>query len=114
MKVHRNLFIVAAAALVFGGLVSSGAFGFSWSSLGKQLHVNIHAFTFPQTILPQTNESVWVVTEESVVIAAVDKVSPAVVTVGITGTRQVGGGIELNPFDPFSPFRQRAGRTQKV
>jgi S1-C subfamily serine protease len=55
-----------------------------------------------------------VVTEESVVIDVVDKVSPAVVTVGITQTRRVGDILELNPFDPFSPFRRRQGRSQKV
>ena len=42
------------------------------------------------------------------------KVSPAVVTVGITQTRRVGDILELNPFDPFSPFRRRQGRSQKV
>lgn len=112
MKLKRNLFITAAAILVLGGIVSSGTLGFTWSDLGSRLHIPYSSFSKPA--IPQTSENVRVVTEESVVIDAVDKVSPSVVTVGISTTRQTRGSIELNPFDPFSPFRQRPGSTQKI
>ena len=53
-------------------------------------------------------------TEESVVIDVVDRVSPAVVTVGITQTKRIGDILEFNPFDPFSPFQRKPGKSQKL
>ena len=112
MKIHKLLVALAAVFLVLGAVVSSGRFGLNWRYLEKY-------FSFKLPVAPQTaalsgGQNVRVVTEESVVIDVVDKVSPAVVTVGITQTRRVGDILELNPFDPFSPFRRRHGRSQKV
>jgi len=52
--------------------------------------------------------------EESVIIDVVDRVSPAVVTVGITKTRRLGDMLEIDPFDPFAPFRRRPGTTEDL
>jgi len=48
-----------------------------------------------------------------VVIGVVEKVSPSVVTVGISKTRDIGRIFEINPFDPFSIFRELP-RKEKV
>lgn len=106
----RFLLFIAAAVLVLGGLVSSGVFGLRWSTFERYLKLP-KASSLQK--LPGM-ENVRVVSEESVVIDVVDKVSPSVVTVGITKTRTTGDIFELNPFDPFSPFRRRPGQTQKL
>ncbi len=105
----RLLVIAAAGILVIGGLVSSGVFGLKWSILERYLRL-------PQRSplsLPGT-ENVRVVSEESLVIDVVDKVSPSVVTVGITKMRRVNDMFELNPFDPFAPLRRSGGKPQKL
>ncbi len=107
MKVQKILLLIAAAFLVSGAVVSSGQFGLNWRFLEKYLSV-------PKTITVPGDEKVRVVTEESVVIDVVDKVSPAVVTVGITTSRRIGDILEFNPFDPFSPFQRRPGKSQKI
>lgn len=103
MKIQKLLLVFAAVLLVIGGVVSSGQFGLKWPKI-----------TAPQTITIPGGEKVRVVTEESIVIDVVDKVSPAVVTVGITQTRRIGDILEFNPFDPFGPFQRRQGKSQKI
>lgn len=103
MNFKKTLLIVAALLLIVGGAVSSGKFGFTWPQISS-----------PKTITIPGDEKVKVVTEESLVIDVVDKVSPGVVTVGITQTRRIGDILEFNPFDPFSPFQRRQGKPQKL
>src|SRR3990167_2599115 len=55
-----------------------------------------------------------VVTEESAIISAIDKTLPSVVTIGISKTTQSSSYFEIDPFDPFTPFRQQPGKSQKV
>src|SRR3989344_502797 len=59
-------------------------------------------------------EKVRVLSEESVIIDVVDKVSPSVVTVSIVQSRQVGRIFEIDPFDPFNMFRPRQGQQQRI
>jgi len=69
----------------------------------------------PSTVtLDQGSKKVTVLTEESAVIKAIDRALPSVVTVSISKTTISGGGIEINPFDPFGSFRQRQQTSQKV
>lgn len=103
MNLRKLLVLLAAVLLIIGGVVSSGQFGLNWPQI-----------TAPQTVTIPGGEKVRVVTEESIVIDVVDRVSPSVVTVGITQTRRIGDILELNPFDPFSPFRRRPGRSQTI
>jgi len=105
----RLLLIFAVAVLIFGGLVSSGVFGVKWSTFERYVKL-----PKPSTLSLPGTENVRVVSEESLVIDVVDKVSPSVVTVGITKTRTVGDIFELNPFDPFAPLRRRSGKPQKL
>src|SRR3990172_936092 len=72
-------------------------------------------------ILPQapstqivSPEKVRVLSEESVIIDVVDKVSPSVVTVSIMQSRQVGRIFEIDPYDPFNTFRPRQGQQQRI
>ena len=106
MKFQRTLLGVAAFFLIVGGIVSSGVFGLNWKFFEKYIR-------FPnipkQSVSLPGSENVRVVTEESVIIDVVDRMSPSVVTVGITKTRQLGDMLEINPFDPFAPFRRRPG-----
>lgn len=101
MKRQKWLIIAAALILVVGGAVSSGLFGLNWHSIDRYIH--LPELSSPVTI-PGTNYKI--VNEENVVTEVVDKVSPSVVTVGITQTSRV-SDLFQNSFDPFSPFLQR-------
>jgi len=68
----------------------------------------------PQQKIQIPDEKIKIVTEESLITDVVDKVSPSVVTVSISKTRQIGRIFEINPFDPFDVFRPRPGQSQKV
>ena len=63
---------------------------------------------------PKTNEKQVIVFEESVITSVVEKSLPAVVTVGIKKTTTTGGFFEIDPFNPFSPFRRIPGQKKKV
>ncbi len=97
-NLKRSLLLVAIIILAVGGLVSSGIFGLNWDFVGRMLR--IPATTKTQSQIPEP-QNVRVVSEESVVINVVNKVSPAVVTVGITQSANSSLG-DLFQFDPFS------------
>lgn len=63
--------------------------------------------------LPQ-QEKQTVVYEESVITKVVEDSLPSVVTVGISASIQSHDIFEINPFDPFSPFRKIPGQRKKV
>jgi len=114
MKFQKILLLIAAGFLVVGAVVSSGQFGLNWKFIEKYISFKLPQGNIPQTTTLPGDEKVRVVTEESVVIDVVDKVSPSVVTVGITQTKKIGDILEFNPFDPFSPFQRRPGKSQKL
>ncbi|MBI4078789.1 MAG: trypsin-like peptidase domain-containing protein [Candidatus Levybacteria bacterium] len=62
----------------------------------------------PKTVLETPSEKVKVVSEESVVIDVVDKVTPSVVTVGIEQRIS-----QIDPFDPFNFFQRPRGTTNQ-
>lgn len=101
-NLHRNALIAAILFVVGAGVISSGAFGLSWDKLKTTFN-----FPFPQwqsTQLLKPDERVRVVSEESIVIEVAEKVSPSVVTIGISKTARVGNLFEIDPFDPFGIF----------
>lgn len=55
-----------------------------------------------------------IITEESAIISAIEKALPSVVTIGINKTTSTGDFFEIDPFNPFSPFRRIPGRKQKI
>jgi Trypsin-like serine proteases, typically periplasmic, contain C-terminal PDZ domain len=64
--------------------------------------------------LNQNSQKQVVVYEESVITSVVEKSLPAVVTVGIKKTTTTGGFFEIDPFNPFSPFRRIPAQKKKV
>ncbi len=61
-----------------------------------------------------SNGKVIVKSEESVIIDVVKESLPSVVTIGIKKIYQTQDQIEIDPFDPFSPFRRVPGKRQKI
>lgn len=109
-RIQAWLILGAVAILLMGGVVSAGWFGASWEKLNAILPFG--GQTVPELLTP--SDRTKVVSEESVIIDVVDKVSPSVVTIGIQQTRTRGGIFEFNPFDPFSPFNRRPGQTEEI
>ncbi len=109
------LLFIAVFVVALGIFVSSGVFGLNWRNLEK--YVKFPITKEKQSFGSLGGEKVKVVTEESVVIDVVEKVSPSVVTIGITKTRKTGDIFQIDPFDPFAPFmapRRGTGKTQKI
>ncbi len=59
-------------------------------------------------------QEIRVVSEESAIIDVVDRALPSVVTIGIKVTRQGRSRIQIDPFDPFSPFRETPGESETI
>jgi len=109
-KIKRFLTGVAIGlvilASVLGGAISERLFGYK--ILDKFFPPRQGSSS--QGVLQQR-----VLTEESVVIEVAEKVSPSVVTVGITKTQRVLDLFEWDPFmDPFGFFRQPKSREEKI
>lgn len=73
-------------------------------------------FEFGQTSSEpkETSTTTKIISEESIVIDVVESALPSVVTIGISKTTRGAGSIEINPFDPLSPFLQIEGEEQTV
>ncbi|NTU73371.1 trypsin-like serine protease [Candidatus Roizmanbacteria bacterium] len=81
--------------------------------LAGKLHLNKY-LPSTQVTSPQNNTKQVVVYEESVITQVVANSLPSVVTVGINKTTSAQDRYEINPFDPFAPFRQVTGTQQKI
>ena len=68
----------------------------------------------PLSSQPSLLEKQTIVYEESVITKVVEEALPSVVTVGISKTTSTGDFFEINPFDPFSPFRRIPGQKKKI
>ncbi len=98
---------IVILASILGGAISERLFGYR--ILDKFIPPKGNQGLAP-SLLPQR-----VLTEESVVIEVAEKVSPSVVTVGITKTQKVLDLFEWDPFmDPFGFFRRPQGREEKI
>lgn len=94
----RRLIILVTAFVVF--LIALSAF--------EKYAPQIQEF-LPKSTIQIPDERVRIVSEESVVIDIVEKVTPSVVTVGIE--QRI---VTIDPFDPFNFFDQpRSGRAQE-
>jgi S1-C subfamily serine protease len=109
MKSSRNLLLSLALLVSLGLAISSGVFGITWKQIGDRLKSPVTVSTSQPG-----GEKVKIITEESAIIDVVDRVSPSVVTIGISTTRTQGQMFEINPFDPFGTFRQQQGQPQKI
>lgn len=112
MKPSKNLLLIGALVISISLGISSGAFGFTWKDISDKLKLpNLPKVQVPA---PLSQEKVKITSEESLVIDVVDRVSPSVVTIGISTTRRLGQIFEIDPFDPFGVFRQQPGREEKI
>jgi S1-C subfamily serine protease len=104
MPKYKRIFIGLAVVLVIlasvlGGAISERLFGYK---------ILDRFFPRPQTSL--YNAPQRVLTEESVVIEVAEKVSPSVVTVGVTKRQRAIDYFQWDPFmDPFGFFRPPVG-----
>lgn len=66
----------------------------------------------PNISLPTEKQTL--VYEESVITQVVEKSVPSVVTVGINKTTSTSDTIEIDPLNPFFPFKRVPGTTKKI
>jgi S1-C subfamily serine protease len=113
MKTKRIFLILAVLILIIGGIISSGKAGLSWTSVGKWFNTESASLN-RQNISVSGGEKVRVSSEESVVIDVVDRAGPSVVTVSISKPQNTSNFFEIDPFNPFVPFRTQTGTGQPV
>lgn len=107
----KKTFIIVAAIIVLlasilGGAISDRLFG---------CKILDRFFSRKEVSLSPLLEQRRILTEESVVVDVAEKVSPSVVTVGVTKTQEVIDLFELGPFtDPFGFLRQPRSREEKI
>ncbi len=80
--------------------------------------INLEKYlNLPKQTLPKIDgkiEKQNLVYEESAITKVVEESLPSVVTVGILKTTTEGGFYEIDPFNPFSPFRRIPGQKKKI
>lgn len=102
----RKLFITLAILIIFISLVQTYNL-FPSSNLNKVLK------TAEKKLENPTSVKQIITDEESTITKVVEASLPSVVTVGISKTSS-GNRIEINPFDPFSPFQQLPNSSKKI
>lgn len=103
----RLVLLLAIVVLLAGAAISSGKFGINWSQIQ-------HKIQEEKKSVPTIggDGTVRVVSEESVVVDVVEKLTPSVVT--ISAERKM-SPIQFDPFDPFgSMFQQPQKDTGKT
>ena len=106
----RFFTIVIIGTLFIAFALWSGAIDIDWRSILQQIQRQAE----DRVVTGPEGEKIRIVSEESVVIDVVEKVSPSVVTVGIVQDRPV---FEYDPFDPFGFFqapRQRSTQREEA
>lgn len=100
----KILIVLGVFVILIGAGVSSGFLGVNWSEIGQRIQQ-------AEEILPESPQKVKIISEESVVIDIVEKLTPSVVTVGVERERRV---LDFDPFDPFGFFNnpKSQGRTE--
>jgi serine protease Do len=100
-------------------IIALGLFAFAtYLEFTKNGTINLFPTNFesPNNSQSSNNSSSKVVikSEESVVIDVVEQALPSVVTIGIKFTRRSSDRMEIDPFDPFSPFRRIPGNERTI
>ena len=108
---NRNWFLIGALVISVYFSISSGVLGFTWKDVAQK--VQLPSLPKIESQKQVTDEKVKITSEESLVIDVVDRVSPSVVTVGISTTRSTGGSFGIDPLDPFNMFRQQPSQQQE-
>ncbi|GAB4219982.1 MAG: trypsin-like peptidase domain-containing protein [Candidatus Microgenomates bacterium] len=76
--------------------------------------INITQYLQNKSSNSNISEKQTIVIEESVITQVVEKAIPSVVTVGVSTTISQGDYFQLDPFNPFMPFRRIPGQQKKV
>lgn len=103
MKRHTWILVVLCVFLLAGGVISSGKTPVTWRSINRSFHLPATVFS-PQNVASTT---VKIASEESVVTSVVERVSPSVVTIGMSTSAKRMNTLFGNPFDPFGGFDSR-------
>lgn len=107
MDNRSRVFLIIA----IGVFIMVAAFGRHLGYLSTLLHLPLlSSLQIPQNV-PGTNpqpsgEKVKIVSEESLVIDLVKKVSPSVVTISIKPDTSAGSRVQVDPLDPFGFFNE--------
>jgi len=86
-------------------------------AVGQQTNLlpDFRTANLPSISLPnKPTEKQTVVYEESVITKVVADSIPSVVTIGIKKTASTLDSFQIDPFNPFSPFKRVPGTTQKI
>ncbi|MBI4058233.1 trypsin-like peptidase domain-containing protein [Candidatus Gottesmanbacteria bacterium] len=108
MKLKRNVIITIALAILIILGISVGSFGIGWNDVFKNIRIPSPNQPSPQV----SEENITILKEENLVIDVVERVSPSVVTVGISTVRR-DRFYEIDPFDPFNIFRGQ-GQEERI
>lgn len=76
--------------------------------------LNIYQYFANKKPINQPQIKEIIVSEESVITKVVEESLPSVVTVGINTVISQGDYFQLDPFNPFAPFRKIPGRQEKI
>lgn len=88
------------------------SYGTSHGYLSKPKLSNIEKSSLKQD--SDDVQKVQILTEESAIISAVEKTLPSVVTIGFEKTTRTPDRIQLNPFDPYSPYKKLPGEDKTL
>lgn len=104
----KKILILSATIIVLLAIgINSGFFDFA--PLKQYLPENKAGLN-----LSESTNKVKVISEESLVIEAVQKALPSVVTIQIKKTTTGADVWQFNPFDPFSPFEVQRGSEETI
>lgn len=104
----KVLFIVSVAILI----IAVGQTYHLFPQVSLEKFLNLPKQNLPQ--FPKQVEHQKVVYEESVITKVVEESLPSVVTVGIIKTATENDYYQLDPFNPFTPFKQVPGKKKKI
>ncbi len=110
MKQQKILLLSALVVLIVGGVVSAGFLGLNWQQVNNLLKLPLRN----EAPVRSFADRIKVVEEENVITDVVERVSPSVVTVGISQTRAVGDIFGFNPFDPSETAPRRRTIEQDI
>lgn len=95
---YKLFLILPLLIILISVIISSGFFGLSWEKISHFLP-RIKSL---QLESPLPSEKIKIISEESVVIDVVNKVSPSVVTISVSNASNQTSAVD--PFDPFGAF----------
>ena len=102
----KKLLILLAALIILLGV------GKQLSILPEPINKIFESPVKKEFEIPEEKRTI--IQDESNITSVIEEALPSVVTIGIKTTTTTGSRIEIDPFDPFSPFREIPGQQKKV